>query len=98
MEKFYNQKISPITKRRTIFGSSAGRVQSPTLKILCEREREIDIFEPKEFWDTKIILEDNNKNLIECIIVSVENKKYNKLLINKENIANELKKRILNEN
>lgn len=97
LDRFFGYKISPITKRRTIFGSSAGRVQSPTLKILCEREKEIDIFEPKEFWDTTIILEDKNQNLIECNIVSVENKKFNKLLINKEKIANDLKKKILDE-
>ena len=35
LDRFFGYKISPITKRRTIFGSSAGRVQSPTLRIIC---------------------------------------------------------------
>ena len=44
LDRFFGYKISPITKRRTIFGTSAGRVQSPALKILCEKEKEIDLF------------------------------------------------------
>ena len=74
LDRFFGYKISPITKRRTIFGSSAGRVQSPTLKILCEKEREIDLFKPKEFWDFDIELEDTNKNKIRCSIVTDKKK------------------------
>ena len=61
LDRFFGYKISPISIRRTKFGKSAGRVQSPTLKILCEREREIDLFEPKEYWDFNIELEDIKK-------------------------------------
>ena len=82
MDRFFGYKISPITKRRTIFGSSAGRVQSPTLKILCEKEREIDLFKPKEFWDFDIELEDTNKNKIRCSIVTDKEKRFDKLSIN----------------
>ena len=98
MDRFFGYKISPITKRRTIFGSSAGRVQSPTLKILCEKEREIDLFKPKEFWDFDIELEDTNKNKIRCSIVTDKEKRFDKLSINNKKIAEDLKKRISEKN
>merc|ERR1711991_1074796 len=98
LDRFFGYKISPITKRRTIFGTSAGRVQSPTLKILCEKEREIDLFKPKEFWDFDIELEDTNKNKIRCSIVTDKDKRFDKLSINNKKIAENLKKRISEKN
>ena len=98
LDRFFGYKISPITKRRTIFGSSAGRVQSPTLKILCEKEREIDIFKPQEYWDFDIVLEDIKKNKIKCSIVTNEEKRFDKLSINNKKLAEDLKNKILNQN
>ena len=98
LDRFFGYKISPITKRRTIFGSSAGRVQSPTLKILCEKEREIDIFKPQEYWDFDIVLEDIKKNKIKCSIVTNEEKRFEKLSINNKKIAEDLKNKISHKN
>ena len=98
LDRFFGYKISPISIRRTKFGKSAGRVQSPTLKILCEKEREIDLFEPKEYWDFNIELEDIKKNKLKCSIVSDEGKRFDKLSINNKKLAEELKKRYLMKN
>ncbi len=94
LDRFFGYKISPITKRRTIFGSSAGRVQSPALKILCEKEREIDLFISKEFWETHIELSDKKKNTIECSIVTDGEKKFNKFLLDNESKAKGLLKKL----
>tara|TARA_X000000950_G_scaffold258375_1_gene325754 strand:+ start:54495 stop:56978 length:2484 start_codon:yes stop_codon:yes gene_type:complete len=56
LDRFFGYRISPITQRRTIFGKSAGRVQSPALRILANREMEIDQFTPKEYWEIETIL------------------------------------------
>ena len=98
LDRFFGYKISPITKRRTIFGSSAGRVQSPALKILCEKEKEIDVFVSKEFWDVNIELTDNRKHKIECTIVSQGQKKFDKFTINNEKKAKALQETIKKEN
>ena len=98
LDRFFGYKISPITKRRTIFGSSAGRVQSPALKILCEKEKEIDVFVSKEFWDVNIELTDNKKHKIECTIVSQGQKKFDKFTINNEKKAKALQEAIKKEN
>ena len=96
LDKFFGYKISPITTRRTIFGKSAGRVQSPTLKILCEREREIDLFDPKEFWEVIIEIEDENGNKMTSSIYSDNGKKIEKTIYRKSEIqATSIKDRLL---
>jgi DNA topoisomerase I len=42
--------LSPLLWRKVRPGLSAGRVQSPALRLICERELEIRAFEPKEYW------------------------------------------------
>ncbi len=95
LDRFFGYKISPITKRRTIFGNSAGRVQSPTLKILCEREKEIDLFEAREFWELEIEFEDKNGQTLSCELISINDKKFSKLSITNKIQAEQLKKEIL---
>ena len=94
LDKFFGYKISPITTRRTIFGKSAGRVQSPTLKILCAREKEIDIFVPEEYWEIEIELSDKKENLMKCNLHSENQEKFEKLSIKNENQAVNIKKKI----
>ena len=43
-------KVSPFLWRHISRAKSAGRVQSPSLRIVCEKEDEIDAFTPEEFW------------------------------------------------
>ena len=42
--------LSPLLWRKIQRGLSAGRVQSPALRLIAEREDEIDAFEPREYW------------------------------------------------
>ncbi|MDE2148692.1 MAG: DNA topoisomerase I [Gammaproteobacteria bacterium] len=42
--------LSPLLWRKVAPGLSAGRVQSPALRLICERELEIRAFQPKEYW------------------------------------------------
>ena len=42
--------MSPFLWRHISRAKSAGRVQSPSLRIVCEKEDEIDAFTPEEFW------------------------------------------------
>jgi DNA topoisomerase-1 len=43
--------LSPLLSQKIRRGLSAGRVQSATLKIIVDREREINAFKPEEFWN-----------------------------------------------
>lgn len=50
MDRIVGYQISPILWKKVQGGLSAGRVQSVALKLIVEREREIQAFVPKEYW------------------------------------------------
>ena len=50
LDRLVGYQLSPLLWRKIRKGLSAGRVQSAALKIICDREKEIQSFEPKEFW------------------------------------------------
>ena len=49
--------LSPLLWRKISRGLSAGRVQSPALRMICERENEIEAFVPQEYWSIMAELE-----------------------------------------
>ena len=57
LDRLVGYEISPVLWRKVKKGLSAGRVQSATLKIICDREREIEAFVPKEFWTINVDFE-----------------------------------------
>ncbi len=50
LDRLVGYQISPLLWRKVRKGLSAGRVQSATLKIICDREKEIRSFVPEEYW------------------------------------------------
>lgn len=50
MDRILGYKVSPFLWKTFYFGLSAGRVQSVALRIICDREEEIENFKPKEYW------------------------------------------------
>ena len=50
LDRLVGYQISPLLWRKVRKGLSAGRVQSAALKIICDREKEIKDFDPKEYW------------------------------------------------
>ncbi|MGZ8571800.1 MAG: type I DNA topoisomerase, partial [Actinomycetota bacterium] len=56
LDKLVGFGISPILWRKVRPGLSAGRVQSPALRLIVEREREIKAFDPVEYWSIHVRL------------------------------------------
>ena len=54
LDRIVGYKLSPLLWRKIKKGLSAGRVQSVTVKIICDREREIRAFIPEEYWSVAL--------------------------------------------
>ncbi len=79
--------ISPILWTKLPGSKSAGRVQSVALKLITEREHEIELFKPEEFWTLSINFQDKNKSKITASISQLDGEKIEKFSFkNKEEI------------
>lgn len=57
LDRLVGYQISPILWKKVKYGLSAGRVQSVAVRMICERERAIQAFEPEEYWSITAHLE-----------------------------------------
>jgi DNA topoisomerase-1 len=56
LDRAVGYKLSPLLRKKVTRGLSAGRVQSVAVRLIVEREREIEKFVPEEFWKISAIL------------------------------------------
>jgi DNA topoisomerase-1 len=61
LDRLVGYKLSPLLWRKVKKGLSAGRVQSVAVRIICDREEEIEAFVPEEFWTITALLTDPAK-------------------------------------
>ena len=87
LDRLVGYKLSPILWKKIKSGLSAGRVQSATLKIICERQEEIDNFVPEEFWKIEGIHNVQNIEFKSLYYGEYENKKIVKKEIKNEKEA-----------
>lgn len=95
LDRLVGYKLSPLLWKKIAKGLSAGRVQSVALRLICEREKEIEDFKPTEYWSVEADLSNDTKEIFTAKLVEKNGKKIDKLEIeNKEQaeeITNELK-------
>ena len=60
LDRIVGYKMSPILWKKVKRGLSAGRVQSVAVKLICDREEEIEKFIPEEYWNIYVTLQDEN--------------------------------------
>ena len=93
LDKLVGYKLSPVLwKQLGNYHLSAGRVQSVALRMICEREEEIEAFVPKEYWSIHTIMDKDGK-LFEAEVNKYKNKK---IEINNEEEASKIKEFLLN--
>ena len=56
LDRLVGYQVSPILWEKVRRGLSAGRVQSVAVRLVCERERAIQAFEPREYWSVTALL------------------------------------------
>ena len=93
LDRIVGYKLSPLLASKIQKGLSAGRVQSSTLKIVVDREKEIKAFKPVEFWSLDAIFDKN----IESILTKFDGEKIEKMTISHGDRAKEIKTRLDNE-
>jgi DNA topoisomerase-1 len=71
LDRLVGYKISPLLWRRIQSGTSAGRVQSVALRLICDRETEIRAFVPEEYWSIAALLsKQEQKERFEANLIS----------------------------
>ncbi len=70
--------LSPVLWRKLPGSRSAGRVQSVALRIICDREREIEIFKPEEYWQVFADLKAKDGSPFEARLVELNGEKLKK--------------------
>lgn len=77
LDRMVGYKISPVLWAKVKRGLSAGRVQSVALRIICDREEEINAFIPEEYWtlDVNLAVEGEKKPLLAKYYGTTQEKK-----------------------
>ncbi len=90
LDRIVGYKISPILWKKVKRGLSAGRVQSVAVKLIVDREEEIEKFIPEEYWNiTAQLLEPKTEKTFEANFYGKEGKKFE--LHSKEDVDNIIK-------
>lgn len=76
--------LSPVLWRKLPGSKSAGRVQSVALRLICDRETEIEKFKPEEYWTIDAELFTSQKALIKSHLMELDGKKLEKFDLNSE--------------
>ena len=64
LDRLVGYKLSPFLWKKISKGLSAGRVQSVTLKLVVDREKEIEAFKPEEYWSIAALLKKENTEFV----------------------------------
>ena len=88
LDKLVGFKLSPVLwKQIGNRNLSAGRVQSVALRMICEREEEIEAFVPQEYWSIHALLDKDGKQF-EAELSKIKGKTIDKNIKNKEEAQN----------
>lgn len=76
LDRLVGYTLSPVLWKKVRRGLSAGRVQSVAVRLIVEREAEINAFNPEEYWEIRVKLETSSKEAkeLEVELVKIEGK------------------------
>ena len=90
LDRVVGYKLSPLLASKIQKGLSGGRVQSSTLKLVVEREREIKAFIPVEYWTIDTLF----KKDVDAALISHKGDKLNKMSIENKDQAQAIEKSV----
>ena len=92
LDRLVGYEISPILWKKVKWGLSAGRVQSVALRIICDREKEVQEFIPEEYWTVEVKVSKVGET--RGFIIKLHSNNGKKIVINNEEEANTIIKAI----
>lgn len=84
--------LSPVLWRKLPGSRSAGRVQSVALRLICEREAEIEVFVPREYWDISLTMQTGTGASFAARLTEYNGVKLDKFALGNEGTAKEVEK------
>ncbi len=75
LDRLVGYEVSPVLWKTIYYGLSAGRVQSVALRLICEREAEIEAFVPEEYWTIDAIFITEGGDEVEGRLERIDGKK-----------------------
>ncbi|WBW49287.1 type I DNA topoisomerase [Peptoniphilus equinus] len=90
LDRLAGYKISPLLWKKVKSGLSAGRVQSVVLKLICDREKEIDAFIPEEYWSIDAELKKSRKKFVSKFVGKWKDGKIHKVDMTSKTAADEV--------
>ncbi len=75
LDRLVGYELSPLLWKKIRYGLSAGRVQSVAVRLIVEREREIEAFKPEEFWKLIANFVGDEKKEFEAQLAKINDKK-----------------------
>jgi len=90
--------LSPVLWRKLPGSRSAGRVQSVALRLICEREAEIEIFKPEEYWSIEALLTTKDGKGFTARLSQLDGEKIEKMTLGNQGSADAAVARINGQN
>lgn len=90
LDYLFGFTLSPVLWRKLPGAKSAGRVQSVALRLICEREHEIELFRPQEYWQVTATL-DQHGSAFAARLVKWQGRKLDKLTLADKGTARQAK-------
>src|SRR5919199_2087360 len=84
--------LSPVLWRKLPGARSAGRVQSVALRLVCDRELEIELFRPQEYWSVAVDLATPRGDVFEARVIGADGRKLGRLDVKNRDEAEALKR------
>ena len=99
LDRLVGYELSPFLWKKIRYGLSAGRVQSVAVRLVCEREAEIEKFVPQEYWSVTALCNQKNadkENAFETKLIKSKGKRLDKFAIANEKSAKKITKDLEN--
>ena len=74
LDRLVGYNLSPLLWKKVKNGLSAGRVQSATLKLICDREKEVESFIPEEYWTVEAGLKSHRSTVMADLVLYKDEK------------------------